>query len=435
MNVTWQRQAGCLKGAAGTYSEDVFLTLVLAVLIGMAIGALVSVVAMSRGRSPADVEQIDPASAPTPLPVDSFPVSQMMAVLPGASLLVDGATGVVERATARAVSLGLVVADRVASEELRSLVAEVFADGATREHDVLLRRPALSGQSVQLRARAGKLSKKAVFVLVEDQSGVRRVDTVRRDFVANVSHELKTPIGALMLLSEAINDAAQDPAAVQKFSGRIQAECERLTRLIADLIDLSRIQGDQPLESARLVSVDGVVEEAVDAVRTAAATQQIEIRVGGTTGLSVFGVEDQLITAVRNLLSNALAYSQPRTNVAVGISAREGVVRISITDQGIGIASDELQRIFERFYRVDQARSRQTGGTGLGLSIVKHICHNHGGEVRVWSVPGEGSTFTLRLPQYQAEQEKYLAPDRQTAIDDSPTTTARSTELAKRNSV
>ena len=417
-----------------TYSGGVFLTLLLAVLIGMAFGALLTVVTMSRGRLPADAEEINVSAPQAALPADSFPVSQMMAVLPGASVLVDGASGVVERATARAVSLGLVSADRVASEDLRQLVSEVFADGATREHDIVMRRPALRGQPFHLRARAGKLSDKAVFVLVEDHSGVRRVDTVRRDFVANVSHELKTPIGALMLLSEALSDASENPAAVKKFTGRIQAECERLTRLVADLIDLSRLQGDQPLESARLVSVDDVVEEAVDSVRTAAATQQIEIRVGGTTGLSVFGVEEQLITAVRNLLANALAYSQPRTNVAVGVSAQDGLVRIAVTDQGIGIAADELQRIFERFYRVDQARSRETGGTGLGLSIVKHICHNHGGEVSVWSVPGEGSTFTLRLPQYLAEEGRFLTPDRQAAMKALPAGAARP-ELAKRNSV
>jgi two-component system sensor histidine kinase SenX3 len=172
-----------------------------------------------------------------------------------------------------------------------------------------------------------------------------------------------------------------------------------LTRLVADLIDLSRLQSDDPLLDAREVWIDEVVAEAVDTVETAAARQQITVVVGGTTGLAVYGVEDQLITALRNLLANAIAYSQPKTRVAVAVAAGDGTVSISVKDQGIGIAQGEIDRIFERFYRVDPARSRVTGGTGLGLSLVKHICQNHGGEISVWSVPGEGSTFTLRLPQ------------------------------------
>ena len=322
--------------------------------------------------------------------------------------MVDGPSGAVERASQMSLSLGLVTANRIAVSEVQELVGRVARDGVTRERDFLLRRSSRDVAPLHLRARAAALSSTTVLVFVEDLTGVRRVDTVRRDFVANVSHELKTPIGALMLLSEALSDASEDPVAVRRFSDRIKAECERLNGLVADLIDLSRLQSENPLKDAREVAIDDVVAEAVDAVGTAAARQQIAIMVGGTTGLLVYGVEDQLITAVRNLLANAIAYSQPKTRVAVATATHDGQVSISVTDQGIGIDPAELDRVFERFYRVDPARSRVTGGTGLGLSLVKHICQNHGGEVAVWSVPGEGSTFTLRLPQVR-EQSDYDA--------------------------
>lgn len=333
--------------------------------------------------------------------VDSIPVSQLLAVLPGATLVVNGANGAVLRASARAVSLGLVVSDRLASLEIQAMVSEVYRDGISREHDVLIRRPALARAPLELRVRAASLADDSVLVLVEDLSGARRIDTVRRDFVANVSHELKTPVSALLLLSEAVAEAADDPGAVRMFAGRMSNECHRLTNLIGDLIDLSRLQGDQPLDSAQPVAVDDVVAEAIDTVRTAATSGEIEIAAGGQHGLRVFGVQDQLITALRNLLANAVAYSPAHTKVAVGVVERDGIVNISVTDQGVGIPPAELERVFERFYRIDPARSRITGGTGLGLAIVKHVCNNHGGDVTVWSVEGEGSTFTLRLPAFR----------------------------------
>jgi two-component system sensor histidine kinase SenX3 len=308
----------------------------------------------------------------------------------------------VERATAKAFSLGLVVSNRLASEEMNAMVAEVHRDGITREYDINIRRPALAPGELELRVRAVSVGDGTVLLLVDDLSGARRVDTVRRDFVANVSHELKTPVGALSLLAEAVAVAADDPDEVRHFADRMSAECSRLSHLVADLIDLSRLQGDQPLDSAQPVSVDFMVTEAIDMLSTAATNAEIDIVVGGAGDLQVYGVEDQLITALRNLLANAIAYSSPRTKVAIGVAERDGIVNISVTDQGIGIDPANLDRIFERFYRVDPARSRITGGTGLGLAIVKHVCNNHGGEVTVWSVEGEGSTFTLRLPAYRS---------------------------------
>ena len=237
-----------------------------------------------------------------------------------------------------------------------------------------------------------------VALLVEDVTETRRVEAVRRDFVANVSHELKTPVGAMALLAEALQDASEDPEAVRRFAGRVQHEAGRLGRLVQELIDLSRLQGADPLPSPTLVPVDRVVAEAVDRARTAAAARGIEIVRGGERTLTVRGSESQLVTAVGNLIENAVHYSSERTRVAVAVRRREGAVEISVTDQGMGIAEKDLERVFERFYRADPARSRATGGTGLGLAIVKHVATNPGGEVSVWSVEGSGSTFTLRLP-------------------------------------
>jgi len=235
-------------------------------------------------------------------------------------------------------------------------------------------------------------------LLVEDVTEARRVEAVRRDFVANVSHELKTPVGAMSLLAEALQDASEDPTAVRRFAGRLQHEAGRLARLVQELIDLSRLQGADPLPDASLVPVDKVVAEAVDRTRTAAAARGISIVRGGERGLTVSGSESQLVTAVGNLIDNAVHYSPEKTRVGVAVRSREGAVEISVTDQGMGIADKDLERVFERFYRADPARSRATGGTGLGLAIVKHVATNHGGEVSVWSVEGSGSTFTLRLP-------------------------------------
>jgi two-component system, OmpR family, sensor histidine kinase SenX3 len=237
-----------------------------------------------------------------------------------------------------------------------------------------------------------------VALLLEDVTEARRLEAVRRDFVANVSHELKTPVGALSLLAEAIQDAADEPAAVRRFADRMQREGWRLGRLVQELIELSRLQGADPLPTPAIVDVDRIVAEALDRTRLAAESAGIAVVSGGDTRLAVRGSEAQLVTALANLVDNAVAYSPVGTRVAVGTRRREGSVEISVSDQGIGIAEQDLERVFERFYRSDPARSRATGGTGLGLAIVKHIASNHGGGVSVWSVEGSGSTFTLRLP-------------------------------------
>ncbi|MCW2697387.1 MAG: phoR [Modestobacter sp.] len=237
-----------------------------------------------------------------------------------------------------------------------------------------------------------------VALVLTDVTEARRVEAVRRDFVANLGHELKTPVGALALLAEAVQGAADDPETVQRFGARMQHEADRLARLVRELIDLSRLQGAEPLPELVPVAIATVVGEAVDRTRAVAAAKDVELAVGTQPGLVVRGVEAQLATALTNLLANAVAYSPAGTTIAIGARARSGFAEIAVTDSGIGIPRSDRGRVFERFYRVDQSRASATGGTGLGLAIVKHVASNHGGSVSVWSEEGLGSTFTLRIP-------------------------------------
>jgi two-component system sensor histidine kinase SenX3 len=244
-----------------------------------------------------------------------------------------------------------------------------------------------------------------VLVLLSDESQAQRIQDVRRDFVANVSHELKTPIGALLLLSEAVLGAKDDPAAVEKFATRMQIESKRLTDLVQELINLSRLQDSDPLSVPSELNVQDLVNEAIDQSQVGADSRKIEILTGEIANGVVLGDRDQIIMAIQNLVENAVNYSPEGTKVTVSSGIEDGIVTISITDQGIGIPENEKDRIFERFYRVDPARSRQSGGTGLGLSIVKHVATKHGGEVSVWSVENVGSTFSLKLPLFSKSEE------------------------------
>jgi two-component system sensor histidine kinase SenX3 len=243
-----------------------------------------------------------------------------------------------------------------------------------------------------------------VLVLLSDESQAQRIHDVRRDFVANVSHELKTPIGALLLLSEAVLGAKDDPAAVEKFATRMQIESKRLTDLVQEIINLSRLQDSDPLSVPSELNVQDLVSEAIDQSQVGADSRKIEILSGEIANGVVLGDRDQIIMAIQNLVENAINYSPEGTKVTVSTLIENGIITISITDQGIGISESEQDRIFERFYRVDPARSRQSGGTGLGLSIVKHVATKHGGEVSVWSVENVGSTFSLKLPLFSKSE-------------------------------
>lgn len=286
---------------------------------------------------------------------------------------------------------------------VRSLAAHVRRSGVRREVELDLPRGGADGAADPLGVLLRGVGLGADYVAVEaaDVTESHRVARVRRDFVANVGHELKTPIGALQLLSEALLDAtdpAADVAAARRFAERIHHESTRLTRLVTELLELSRVQGAEPLPAPVPVPVDWLVAEVLDRARTGAAARQIELTVAGQSGLTAYGSDRQLATALANLVENAVAYSPEQSEVVVRCECAEDHVSISVIDHGIGIAPKELDRIFERFYRSDRARSRATGGTGLGLAIVKHIATNHGGRVDVSSTLGEGSTFTLRLP-------------------------------------
>jgi len=341
-----------------------------------------------------------------PLPVEEpvVPpaVATVLSVLRSSAVVVDDAD-VVQKASAPAYAMGLVRGTRLVSEELADLVSQVRRDGQIRETELVMSRAGLPARHVT--ARVAPLGSRLVLALVEDRTRERRVEAVRRDFVANVSHELKTPVGAIRLLSEAVADAADDPAAVKRFAGRMLHESDRLSRLVQQVIELSRLQGDDPLEAPVPVRLDDVIAIAVDTSAIDADSKRIQIVTGGVPGLEIYGNEEQVTAAVTNLVANAVSYSEPDSTVLVTTRADEGAVEISVVDQGIGIPEKEIDRIFERFYRVDPARHRSTGGTGLGLSIVKHVAATHGGEVRVWSVEGQGSTFTLSLPYFQPQHE------------------------------
>jgi two-component system, OmpR family, sensor histidine kinase SenX3 len=231
-----------------------------------------------------------------------------------------------------------------------------------------------------------------------DTSEAVRLEATRRDFVANVSHELKTPVGAVGLLAEAVLDAADDPAEVHRFATRILKESTRLGALVTELIALSRLTGAERLPELSAVDVDDLVAEAIGRNRLSAESAGIEIIVDPPSGLEVDGDRTLLVTALSNLVENAIAYSPRDASVSVSRRRVGGAVEIAVTDRGLGIAPQHQTRVFERFFRVDPARSRATGGTGLGLAIVKHVLANHGGHVRLWSSPGVGSTFTMCLP-------------------------------------
>jgi two-component system sensor histidine kinase SenX3 len=321
----------------------------------------------------------------------------MLQLLPTAAVLVDS-DDVVRLANSAALQMGVVRGNELVVPALLQLVRTARRSGTTQTGEFSRDAVDFPRRAVTVGARAELLDSGEVALVLDDLTEARRVESVRRDFVANVGHEIKTPVGALQLLAEAALDAHDDPEAVRRFVGRMQHEAKRLSRLVQELLDLSRLQGGEPLPADTEVSVDAVVDEALDRARMASEIRNIAIVRGGDQRLIVHGDETQLVIAVANLLQNAVAYSGDGTRVAVGVHLRGDVVEIAVTDQGIGIAEAERERIFERFYRVDQARSRETGGTGLGLAIVKHTVGNHGGEVTVWSQPGSGSTFTIRLP-------------------------------------
>ncbi|HIZ98069.1 MAG TPA: two-component sensor histidine kinase [Candidatus Janibacter merdipullorum] len=369
-------------------------------LAGLLIGFLVwAAITMSdREREP----------APEPEPEVPRGVGDVLAVLRSSGVVLDLEGRVITTSPA-AITYGLVRNQRLMHPEIIEMVERVARDGVIREAQLELSRQGLNAV-VHVSARVAPLGSRHVLLLVEDQTQGRRVEETRRDFVANVSHELKTPVGGISLLAEAVMDAKDDPEAVFRFARRMQSESTRLASLIKEIVELSRLQGTPVLQDPHLVDIEDVVQLALEHVRLEAENKEITLTDKVADELYVRGDEDMLITAVRNLVGNAIAYSDGGTSVGVGARLHGDTVEIAVTDQGSGVPESEQSRIFERFYRMDAARSRATGGTGLGLSIVKHICANHGGDVQVWSDGVHGSTFTIRLPVAEESLDDKLDP-------------------------
>jgi two-component system sensor histidine kinase SenX3 len=296
-------------------------------------------------------------------------------------------------------TFNLIKDERILNKELSNLIRAVRRSGTQQDATIELPRGPIGAGTHDLLVRVTSMGDAGLIaILIFDDSEMRRLDSIRRDFVANISHELKTPIGALSILSEAVLDASNDPQAITKFASRMQSEAKRLSDLVQEIINLSRLQDDDPLKNGKPVDITEVVNEAIDQSRLNAEKRKISLVFEEINPAVVNGDRNQVTMAIHNLIENAINYSPDSTRVAITLKVIDAIAEIAVSDQGIGIPEKDLERIFERFYRVDPARSRLTGGTGLGLSIVKHIATNHGGDVSLWSVEGAGSNFTIRFP-------------------------------------
>ncbi len=372
---------------------------VLAGLVGAATTLLLVILVLAIRRT---VEGRQQLTAPRAGSVASTDMSRVVTALRAGTMLV-GSHDEVLTTNHSALVMGLARGSRVGFPELLELVRGARASGEIfRGHIEREREPGVD--VVQLMGRVVPLEDGVVLVITEDESATQRVEAVRRDFVANVSHELKTPIGAIGILAEAVEAASDDPEAVSRFASRLQMESARLAELVGQIIDLSRLQSADPASSLDVVDIEDVVDEALARSREAADNRGVTLSRSQSSPAHVMGDRWQLTDAVTNLIQNAISYSDRKARVSVIVSSatvgEDPVVDIKVSDNGIGIAEEEQERIFERFYRVDYGRSRESGGTGLGLSIVRHIAQVHGGSVSVWSRQRQGSTFTMRLPAH-----------------------------------
>jgi two-component system sensor histidine kinase SenX3 len=394
---------------------DVLTTWPISALVGFSLGALlVGVVWLIRS----------PWSSSSRIHKDVVPdgLDTALEVIGATGLVLDHDNKVI-RASRTALKLGLVEDREIAIEKVKDLI-----DRAKKKNKTVQQEFEFAGTDsdvIHILVRVAPLGSRFTLLVAEDRSDIYRIDNVRRDFIANISHELKTPIGAVSLLAEALSFSADDPAQVRKFAASLEKESHRLAELTGDIIELSRLQSLGTLESGEPVAIDDVVLSAVDANQVAAELAEVELVVQAHTGAYVFGDQNSLVTAVHNLIRNAINYSHGPARVGIGVVVRDGKVEISVTDQGVGIPANELGRIFERFYRGDPARTRQSGGTGLGLSIVKHVIQNHSGEVRVWSHPGRGSTFTIKLAVIDLEDSSAPTLTQPTVVATGPQKPAR----------
>jgi two-component system sensor histidine kinase SenX3 len=324
-------------------------------------------------------------------------------VLDTAGVVVDATNQVVDQSS-KAKDMGLVEYDKVISPELVELMAKARVTRQSVTEELFFAKNTRSPK-LYIWARATLLSEELVILLIEDRTEAKRLDETRRDFVENISHELKTPISAISLLSEALQVAIDDPEQVKKFSKNLHRESKRLGSLVTKIIQLSRIQAGDLKGEIEVFDLGQIVDEAVELNQFLADSKGVKITSDTPSGILVQGDAGLLSMALKNLIENAVLYSESSSNVGVGLSQSEGFAEVAVIDKGIGIPLDQQERIFERFYRVDPSRSRETGGTGLGLSIVKHAANNHGGEVTLFSRPNLGSTFTLRIPIHQEQED------------------------------
>jgi len=372
------------------------VTFALAALMGIALGAagVLIYVASRTGEEYTERDEIDPDAD----------IQSLLFAMPQAHILVTR-SGDVERASTAAYSLGLVRGMRITRSEIVATVRDMAEDGAVKDMEVSLRRSADGPGGVVLAVRVAPISRGRALVLFSDTTEAKRLEETRRDFVANISHELKTPIGAIGLLSETMRDVADEPENVVMFANQLHRESTRLASLVQDIIQLSRVQDGAALVDSELITMDEVVAEAIDRCAVEAESRGLTLVTASVPEARVYGDRALLTTAVRNLVDNAIRYSHPGRRVSVGMSLCDGDVRVAVVDEGVGIAPEQKERVFERFYRGDDARTRDEGGSGLGLSIVKHVAADHGGRVELWSEPGKGSTFTFIIPEAQ------VAPD------------------------
>lgn len=373
-----------------TTPQIALLALAVGLVIGSGLAVLIFVAIRARDRVAED--------ASTDVPHGTADVLNSM---DDAACVIDPSGLVLARSQAAA-RFGIEVGATLDNQELRQVVRNVRSTGASATETMRITRPGLSLDPRLVSARASTLGARLTLLIIRDVTEQERLDQVRRDFVANTSHELKTPVGAVTLLAEAIESAADDPAQVRIFASRISAEATRLGHLTGRIMSLSRLQASDGITDFNPVAMDEVIAASIEAHAVEAGSAGVEVLRGGDRGSFVRGDRQILIEAVSNLIANAIAYSPKGARIGVGVKIDGETVEIAVSDQGIGISESDRDRIFERFYRADDARSRRTGGTGLGLSIVKHATQRHGGEVRLWSRPGRGSTFTMVLPRVDA---------------------------------
>lgn len=329
---------------------------------------------------------------------------EFLEVLDTAGVILDNDNQVINQSP-KAIEMGLVEYEKVISPKLLELVNKARASKKSVTLETTFAKNSRSPK-LFVSSRATLLSEELVILLVEDRTEAKRLEETRRDFVENISHELKTPISAISLLSEALQVAIDDPEQVKKFAKNLQRESKRLGSLVTKIIQLSRIQAGDLKGEIEVFDLGLIVDEAVELNQFLADSKGVKISLDTPSGIMVEGDAGLLVMALKNLIENAVLYSEGGANVGVGLSVAKDLAEVTVTDNGIGIPVDQQERIFERFYRVDPSRSRDTGGTGLGLSIVKHAANNHGGEVKVFSRPGLGSTFTLSIPIHHDDQQK-----------------------------